>query len=117
MFICTGMIVRLLINHGFHYFLLGTFISGFGFCFMLNSPNKFVVNWFPVKQIAIMNSVCLFAIFMSDSLGSFLSALFLNKHSSKEDYWRFFALESLVIVCILVLMAVFFRGEPKDPPK
>jgi hypothetical protein len=109
--------MRLLVIHGFHFFLIGTFITGLGFCFMLNSPNKFVVNWFPIHQISIMNSICLFAIFMSDSLGTFASALFLDKKSTKDDYWRFFAIESFVIVCVLILMGMFFRGEPNNPPK
>jgi len=50
---------------------------------MINSPNKFVVNWFPVHQISIMNSLCIFSIFMSDSLGIFASAAFLDKNSTK----------------------------------
>jgi hypothetical protein len=64
-----------------------------------------------------MNSICLFAIFMSDSLGTFSSAIFLDKESGKQDYFVFFSLQSLIIICILLLMAIFFRGVPKNPPK
>ena len=46
---------------------------------MINSPNKFVVNWFPVNQTLLMNGLCLFSIFMSDSLGTFASAAFIDE--------------------------------------
>lgn len=92
MFICLGLCVRLLINVNFYYFVAGTFLTGFGFCFMLNSPNKFVVNWFSVSQIPIMNAICIFSIFMSDSLGTFASAAFLDKKSTKTDFFNFFAI-------------------------
>lgn len=84
---------------------------------MLSSPNKFVVNWFPVNQISLINSICIFAIFMSDSLGTFASAAFLDKNSTKDDYFNFFAAETTVIVSILLLMAIFFRGSPERAPK
>jgi|JI10StandDraft_1071094.scaffolds.fasta_scaffold944078_1 hypothetical protein len=83
MFICLGLIIRLLINQHYYFLIIGTFITAFGFCFMINSPNKFVVNWFPFKQISFMNSLCIFSIFMSDSLGIFASAAFLDKNSTK----------------------------------
>lgn len=79
---------------------------------MLNSPNKFVVNWFPANQIPIMNAICIFFIFMSDSAGTFASAAFLDKNSTKTDFFNFFAIESAIIVTIQILMAVFFRGQP-----
>lgn len=59
---------------------------------MLCSPNKFVVNWFSLEQIPFMNSICIFSIFMSDSLGTFASAAFLDKNSTKDDYFKFFAI-------------------------
>lgn len=117
MLISLGLIIRLLINTHFSFFIIGTYVAGLGVCFMLCSPNKFVVNWFPVNQISLMNSLCIFSIFMSDSLGTFASAAFLDKSSTKEDFFWFFAVESAVIVCILILMAVFFKGEPANPPK
>ena len=117
MFISLGLCVRLLINIHFNFFVVGTFLTGFGFCFMLSSPNKFVVNWFSVSQIPVMNAICMFSIFMSDSLGTFASAIFLDKTSSKTDFFNFFAIESAIIISIFLLMAIFFRGSPKDPPK
>lgn len=110
MLICLGLIIRLLINTHFSFFIVGTYIAGLGVCFMLCSPNKFVVNWFPVNQISIMNALCIFSIFMSDSLGTFASAAFLDKNSTKEDFFDFFAAEAGVIVGILLMMAIFFRG-------
>lgn len=117
MFLSLGLIIRLLINYHFSFFIIGTYIAGLGFCFMLNSPNKFVVNWFPVNQIPIMNAICIFFIFMSDSLGTFASAAFLDKNSTKSDFFNFFAVESMIIVFIQLLMAVFFKGMPVNPPK
>lgn len=64
-----------------------------------------------------MNALCIFSIFMSDSLGTFASAAFLDKESTKGDFFYFFAMESLVIVSILLLMAIFFKGKPDYPPK
>lgn len=117
MFLCLGLTIRLLINYHFYFFIIGTFVTGLGFCFMLCSPNKFVVSWFPVQQISLMNSLCIFSIFMSDSLGTFASAAFLDKNSTKQDFFNFFAFESGVIVIVLVLMAIFFKGSPDKPPK
>jgi len=79
MFIIFGLLIRLLMNENFYFFLIGTFVTTFGFCFMLNSPNKFVVNWFPVNQTLLMNGLCLFSLTMSDSLGSFASAAFIDE--------------------------------------
>ena len=78
MFIIAGLLIRLLINHHFYFFIIGTFVTGLGYCFMLNSPNKFAICWFPVKQIALVNSICIFSIFASDSIGTFASAAFIN---------------------------------------
>ena len=78
MFMITGLLIRLLINVNFYFFVAGTFVTSFGFCFMLNSPNKFAIAWFPIKEIPIINAICIFSVFSSDSLGAFLSAIFLN---------------------------------------
>lgn len=84
MFLILGLSIRLLINQHFYFFLAGTFITSLGFCFMMNSPNKFVVNWFPVNQTLLMNGLCMFSIFMSDSLGTFASAVFIDEDSDKH---------------------------------
>lgn len=117
MFIIVGLMIRLLINTHYYFFIIGTFVTGLGYCFMLNSPNKFAISWFPVNQIALVNSICIFSIFASDSIGTFASAAFLDENSTKEDFFDFFAGETVIISCILISMAVFFRGKPKYPPK
>ncbi len=78
-----GLLVRLLINVHFAFFLVGTFISSLGFCFMINSANKFVNVWFPAKDVFMMNSLCVFSLFASDALGVFCSAIFIDKSSTK----------------------------------
>lgn len=83
-FIIVGLLIRLLINLNYYFFLVGTFITGFGFCFMMNSPNKFAASWFPVQEIALVNSISVFAIFVSDSIGSFTSALFIKEETATQ---------------------------------
>lgn len=117
MFLILGLSIRLLINQHFYFFLAGTFITSLGFCFMMNSPNKFVVNWFPVNQTLLMNGLCMFSIFMSDSLGTFASAVFIDEDSDKHEFVQFFAYETITISIILLLKGIFFRGSPKTPPK
>jgi hypothetical protein len=82
---CVGLTIRCLINVHFYFFLLGTFITSFGFCFMLSSANKFANLWFPRKQIFLVNSLALFALFASDSVGFFSSTAFIDKNSSKNE--------------------------------
>lgn len=117
MFLILGHLIRLLFNIHFYFMLLGTFITGLGFTFMLNSPNKFAVTWFPNRQIAIINSICIFSIFTSDSIGAFSSGIFLSGSPTKEEYWSFFVKESAIVISILLLMALLFKGKPKYPPK
>ena len=89
-FIIVGLLIRLLISVNYYLFLVGTFITGFGFCFMMNSPNKFANLWFPVHQIPLVNAVCIFAIFASDSIGSFASAFFIKENATKDSIFQFF---------------------------
>jgi fucose permease len=50
-FMVIGYGLRLLINVQFWIFILGTYITGLGFVFVLNSPTKFASTWFPINQV------------------------------------------------------------------
>ena len=113
----VGLLTRLLINVHFLLFFLGTFICSLGFCFMISGANKFANVWFPHHQIFLVNSICVFAIFASDAIGTFLSSFFIRKHSTRNDVFHFFVYESLAMVAIHLLMICFFRGKPKHLQK
>ena len=48
-FMILGFGIRILINHAFWIYILGTFITSFGFIFVLNGATKFTNTWFGVK--------------------------------------------------------------------
>lgn len=106
----VGLTIRCLINVNFYFFLLGTFITSFGFCFMLSSANKFANLWFPTRQIFLVNSLCLFSLFASDSVGFFSSTAFIDKNSTKDDIFWFFTFQSGIIIAINLLAALFFKN-------
>jgi hypothetical protein len=59
---------------------------------MLSSANKFANLWFPTRQIFLVNSLALFALFASDSVGFFSSTAFIDKSSTKDDIFYFFVI-------------------------
>ena len=113
----TGILMRLLINVHFYFFIVGTFITGLGFCFMINSPNKFTITWFPTKEVALVNAICMFSIFASGSIGTFTSAIFIGTDSTKDDFFHFFLFQSIIFCSIWLGMAIFFKGKPPNPPR
>lgn len=48
-FMIIGYGLRMLINVQFWLFVMGTYLTAFGFIFVMNSPTKFANNWFPVS--------------------------------------------------------------------
>jgi MFS family permease len=50
-FMILGYGLKLLINVHFWIFVVGTFVTGLGFIFLLNSPTKFIGTWFPASQV------------------------------------------------------------------
>jgi hypothetical protein len=78
MLMILGLLVRLLINVNYYFFCLGTLLCSFGFCFMISGSTKFANLWFPKSQIFLANSLCVFAIFGSDALGTLLSSFFIR---------------------------------------
>lgn len=69
-----GLSIRLLINVNFYLFFVGTFICSLGFVIMISGANKFANTWFPHQQIFLVSSVCVFGVFASDAIGTFLSS-------------------------------------------
>lgn len=85
-----GLSVRLLINVNYYFFCLGTFFCSLGFCFMINAAPKFANLWFGKKEIFLVNSIVLFAMFASDAIGSVLSSYCIESDATKEDILGFF---------------------------
>ena len=112
-----GVLIRLLINVNFYFMFLGTFICSLGFCFMISGANKFANIWFPHQQIFLVSSICVFGIFTSDALGTFLSSYFIREDSTKEDIFNFLLWESVAMVAINIFNLFFFRGKPKNIQK
>ena len=112
-----GLSIRLLINVNIYYFFLGTLLCGFGFCFIISAANKFANVWFPKDQIFIVSTLCVFCIFASDALGTFLSSYFIRDSSTKEDIFQFFMIQSIAMITINVLTLIFFKGLPKSKQK
>lgn len=112
-----GLLIRMLVNVNYFFFLAGTFVTSLGFCFMRSSANLFVHTWFPEKEIPIVNNMCLLSVFMSDSLVILLTSLFVGEGSSKDSIFEFFFVETIILLVIQMSMAIFFRGKPKNPPK
>ena len=83
MFMIMGLLVRMLINVNYYLFCLGTFLCSLGFCFMISGATKFANLWFPQSQIFLANSLCVFAVFGSDALGTFLSSYFIREDATK----------------------------------
>jgi len=108
MMMITGLLLRMLINVHFYFILAGTFLCSLGFCFMTGSANKFSILWFPKHQIFFINCVCVFALFASDALGTFFSSYFIRENATKEDVWNFFFIQSIIMIIIQLLMAIFF---------
>lgn len=48
-FLILGYLVRILISNQFWFYILGTYITSFGFIFILNGATKFTNTWFGVK--------------------------------------------------------------------
>ena len=86
----AGLAVRLLINTNIYLFFLGTFLCSLGFCFMISGAVKFANLWFPQEQVFLVNATCLFAIFGSDAIGTWLSAYFIQEGASKQTVFDFF---------------------------
>jgi hypothetical protein len=84
---------------------------------MLSAANQFATRWFPRAQIAIANALCVFALFASDALGTFLSAWFIREDATEESIFNFFLWESAALIAVHLLNAIFFRGEPSSPQK
>ena len=86
----AGLAVRLLINVHIYLFFAGTFLCSLGFCFMISGAVKFANLWFPQEQVFLVNATCLFAIFGSDAIGTWLSAYFIKDDASKHTVFNFF---------------------------
>lgn len=112
-----GLLVRLLMNVHFYFFFLGTFFCSLGFCFMVSGANRFANLWFPKHQIFLINSICVFAIFASDALGTFCSTYLIRENSSKSHIYDFFMWQGIAMIAIQLLMTFFFRGVPKSLQK
>jgi hypothetical protein len=48
-FMVIGYVIRIFINTHFWIFLLGTYLTSFGFIFITNASTKFTSVWFPVS--------------------------------------------------------------------
>jgi len=79
---------------------------------MISAANKFANLWFPQNQIFLASTVCLFSLFASDAIGTFLSSVFIKEDATKDDVFSFFLWESLAMIVIHIAMAVFFKGKP-----
>mgnify|MGYP001951801615 CR=1 FL=1 len=93
------------------------FLCSLGFCFMISSANSFANVWFPHHQIFLVSSICIFGIFTSDALGTFLSAYFIRKEATRDEVFDFLMWESIIMIIIHVLNALFFKGKPKNIQK
>lgn len=76
---CLGLTLRCLINFSFYFFLAGTFICSVGFCFITSAANKFPNIWFLDSEIFAVKSLIIFMLFASDSVGYFMSTVFISK--------------------------------------
>ena len=113
----VGLLTRLLINVNIAFMFLGTFLCSLGFCFMISSANSFANVWFPHHQIFLVSSICIFGIFTSDALGTFLSSYFIREGASRDEVFDFLLWESIIMIIIHVLNAFFFKGKPKNIQK
>ena len=113
----VGLLTRLLINVNIAFMFLGTFLCSLGFCFMISSANSFANVWFPHHQIFLVSSICIFGIFTSDALGTFLSSYFVREGATRDDVFHFLLWESLIMIVIHILNAIFFKGKPKNIQK
>jgi hypothetical protein len=84
---------------------------------MVSGANKFANLWFPHKQIFLVSSTVVFALFASDAIGVVISSFTIKDDATKDDIFNLMMWESIVIITIQMLMALFFRGTPKNIQK
>ena len=84
---------------------------------MVSGANKFANIWFPHKQIFLVSSTVVFALFASDAIGVVISSFTIQEDATKDDIFKLMMWESIVIITIQMLMVLFFRGTPKNIQK
>lgn len=59
----------------------------------------------------------MFALYASDALGIFMSALFISDDSDKDDFLTLVVVQTIIAITVHLLVCVFFRGAPLHPPR
>jgi len=80
---------------------------------MISGANKFANIWFPHQQIFLVSSTVVFGLFASDAIGVVISSFSIKDDATQDDIFNVILCESITIITIQMLMALFFRGTPK----
>jgi len=114
---CTGSFLRLFINPSFAIYVFGTFITTIGSIIVMSAPIKFVKNWFAARRASLVSAIVVFALYSSDALGIFMSALFVADDSTHQQFLLLVGVQAVIAILVHLVMLCFFRERPSKPPR
>jgi len=112
-----GVWLRLLLQVGNStYCLIGSALAAIGNIFILNTPSKVAINWFSAERVPIVTFTGILSTLISLTVGASVPGFLIDSHSTPDDIRKFLFIEACVITVPIVLLIIFFKEKPKNPP-
>lgn len=112
-----GMWLRTFLTDGQPYIcLLGTLLTSVGGIFILNTPSRMALNWFPSEQVPVITFVAMLANLISMAIGITIPGIFITPTSSAEDIINFLRLEAAMVTVPFIFLLILYREKPPLPP-
>lgn len=84
-FCIVGTAVRILVNSGFFFAILGQILAGIGRPFILNCQTKIAANWFTAEQRGGITQLLTLVLNVSLILGIFIPGFVFGDYEPAED--------------------------------
>jgi MFS family permease len=81
-----GCVLRVLVNIGFYWAMIGQFFMASAQIFIYNSPAKLTTNWFPENERSMATMVGTSSNIFGVLLGFALPAIFISNYNADKDY-------------------------------
>lgn len=119
----VGVTIRMLINKGFAWVIVGQVIAGIGRPFILNCQAKISANWFTAESRGKVTQILTLVLNVSLVLGLLIPGIFFtgykptpNDLKGKQITFKLLMIEAIIAVLCLIPNIIFQESLPPTPP-